>query len=318
MRIKRAITILKYLEEKTDINNSVTVKQLQEVLELDCIEVDRNTIKRDIEELMDCGIGIKFITKRHNTFGYYIENRFTIGETRILLDGVASNKFVDDKQKREIKEKLLSKVSRENRIKLKNQVITNTFQNNGVDILYNLERIHTAIAKRRYIKVDRVTRDTNNNIKVKLGERKIIPYAVYYENDRYYLIVFTEDNKLRNYRVDRIKNVKIEEEHNNTLNVDLQRYSIRHFDMFPTNKVIRAEFKVNVGLKHSVIEKFGDKIFIRKDSNDEEKFIFSEEVGFNDGLIRWILKQGSQLQVLYPEELKVKVKEEINKMYQLY
>lgn len=318
MRIKRAITILKHLEEKTDINNPVTVKELQALLELEGIEVDRNTIKRDIEELMDCSIGIRFITKRHNTFGYYIENRFTIGETRILLDGVASNKFVDDKQKREIKEKLLSKVSIKNRIKLKDQVITNMFQNNGVDILYNLDRIHTAIARRRYIKVDRVMRDANNNITINHGERRIIPYAVYYENDRYYLIGLTEEDKLRNYRIDRIKNIRIEDEHNSTVKVDLQRYSIRNFDMFPANKVIRAVFKVNIGLKHSIIEKFGDKNFIRKDPEDGEKFIFSEEVGFNDGLIRWILKQGSQLQVLYPEELKVKVKEEINKMYQLY
>ncbi len=318
MRIKRAITILKYLEERTDINNAVTVKQLQELLELEGIVVDRNTIKRDIEELMDCGIGIKIITKRHNTFGYYIENRFTTGETRILLDGVASNKFVDDKQKKEIKDKLLSKISIENRIKLKNQVITKVFPNNGVDILYNLERIHTAIAQRRYITFDKVRRDSNNNIKIKQGDRRIIPYAIYYENDRYYLIAFTEENLLRNYRIDRIKNVKIEDEHNNKSQVDLQRYSLRHFDMFTTTEVIRAEFKVNIGLKHSVIEKFGENIFIRKDPNDDKKFIFSEEVGFNDGLVRWILKQGSQLQVLYPEKLKLKVKEEINKMHELY
>ena len=88
--------------------------------------------------------------------------------------------------------------------------------------------------------------------------------------------------------------------------------------MFGAEKVERVELKVNKSLINSVIEKFGDRVDIHKCLEDEDYFIFSVLVGINRGLVRWILKQGAEAKVIYPEYLIEKLKEEIEKIQNLY
>ena len=88
--------------------------------------------------------------------------------------------------------------------------------------------------------------------------------------------------------------------------------------MFRAEKVERVELKVNKNLINSVIEKFGDRIDIRKCLDDGDCFIISTSVGINTGLVRWILKQGAEVKVIYPEYLIEKLKVEIKKVQNLY
>lgn len=88
--------------------------------------------------------------------------------------------------------------------------------------------------------------------------------------------------------------------------------------MFGAEKVERVELKVNKNLINSVIEKFGDRVDIHKCLEDKDYFIFSVLVGINRGLVRWILKQGAEVKVIYPEYLIEKLKDEIEKIQNLY
>ena len=88
--------------------------------------------------------------------------------------------------------------------------------------------------------------------------------------------------------------------------------------MFRAEKVERVELKVNKSLINSVIEKFGDRIDIRKCLDDGDCFIISTSVGINTGLVRWILKQGAEVKVIYPEYLIEKLKVGIEKVQNLY
>lgn len=318
MALNRVIVLLEILKKKTNNKNKLTINQLIELLGNYSYTVTRNTVKSDINSLIDVGYKIIETKCRSNTSCYYYENEFSIEECRIILDSLYSNKFIRSDYKRNIKEKILCNISYMDRVILRNSVITETIINNKIDINKNLFILHNAIIGRKIIKFINVTRDFDKRIIEKKKVESFIPKEIYYYNDRYYLIGFNINLEIRHYRIDRLAKIISIESHNNKDKIDLKDYGLINFDMFGAKKVERIELKVNKSLINSVIEKFGERVDIHKCLEDEDYFIFSAFVGINKGLVRWILKQGAEIKVIYPEYLIEKIKNEIEKLKNLY
>lgn len=318
MGIDRTIFLLELLKKKTNNKNKLTISKLIDLLKIQGYNVTRNTVKSDINLLIDNGYNIIETKCRSNTSCYYYESEFSVEECRIILDSLYSNKFIRNNYKRKIKEKILSNISYIDRSVLRNSVITEAIDTCGIDVTRNLFVLHNAIIDRKIIEFINATRDTDKKIIEKKKVEYFIPKEIYYYNDRYYLIGFNENQEIRHYRIDRLSKIINKELHNNNEKIDLKDYGLINFDMFGAEKVERVELKVNKSLINSVIEKFGDRVDIHKCLEDEDYFIFSVLVGINRGLVRWILKQGAEAKVIYPEYLIEKLKEEIEKIQNLY
>lgn len=318
MGIDRTIFLLELLKKKTNNKNKLTISKLIDLLKIQGYNVTRNTVKSDINLLIDNGYNIIETKCRSNTSCYYYESEFSVEECRIILDSLYSNKFIRNNYKRKIKEKILSNISYIDRAVLRNSVITETIDTGGIDVTRNLFVLHNAIIERKIIEFINATRDTDKKIIEKKKVECFIPKEIYYYNDRYYLIGFNEAQEIRHYRIDRLSKIISREFHDNKEKIDLKDYGLINFDMFGAEKVERVELKVNKSLINSVIEKFGDRVDIHKCLEDEDYFIFSVLVGINRGLVRWILKQGAEAKVIYPEYLIEKLKEEIEKIQNLY
>lgn len=318
MGIDRTIFLLELLKKKTNNKNKLTISKLIDLLKIQGYNVTRNTVKSDINLLIDNGYNIIETKCRSNTSCYYYESEFSVEECRIILDSLYSNKFIRNNYKRKIKEKILSNISYIDRAVLRNSVITETIDTGGIDVTRNLFVLHNAIIERKIIEFINATRDTDKKIIEKKKVECFIPKEIYYYNDRYYLIGFNEAQEIRHYRIDRLSKIISREFHDNKEKIDLKDYGLINFDMFGAEKVERVELKVNKSLINSIIEKFGDRVDIHKCLEDEDYFIFSVLVGINRGLVRWILKQGAEAKVIYPEYLIEKLKEEIEKIQNLY
>lgn len=318
MRLRRAVFLLEILKKKTNNSNKLTINELIEELKNEGYNVTRNTVKSDINSLIDARYNIIETKCRSNTSCYYYENEFTIEECRIILDSLYSNKFIRNDYKRNIKEKILSNISYIDRAVLRNSVITETIDTGGIDVTRNLFDLHKAIIERKTIEFINATRDADKKIIKKKKVEYFIPKKIYYYNNRYYLIGFNETQEIRHYRIDRLSKIIIKEFHDNKEKIDLKDYGLINFDMFRAEKVERVELKVNKSLINSVIEKFGDRIDIHRCLEDGDCFIISTFVGINTGLVRWILKQGAEAKVIYPEYLIEKLKFEIEKVQNLY
>ena len=318
MSVVRALLIGEILKKNTNNTNKITINELIEILKNEGYNVTRNTVKSDINSLIDTGYNIIETKCRSNTSCYYYESEFSVEECRIILDSLYSNKFIRNNYKRKIKEKILSNISYIDRAVLRNSVITETIDTGGIDVTRNLFVLHNAIIERKIIEFINATRDTDKKIIEKKKVECFIPKEIYYYNDRYYLIGFNEAQEIRHYRIDRLSKIISREFHDNKEKIDLKDYGLINFDMFGAEKVERVELKVNKSLINSVIEKFGDRVDIHKCLEDEDYFIFSVLVGINRGLVRWILKQGAEAKVIYPEYLIEKLKEEIEKIQNLY
>lgn len=318
MSVIRALLIYEILKKNTNNINKLTINELMDELKSEGYNVTRNTVKSDINSLIDARYNIIEEKCRSNTSCYYYESEFTIEECRIILDSLYSNKFIRNDYKRNIKEKILSNISHRDRIILRNSIVTESIDTGGIDVTKNLFVLHKIISDKKVIGFTNITRDTNKKIIEKKKVEYFIPKEIYYYNDRYYLIGFNETQEIRHYRIDRLARIVSKEYHDNNEKIDLKDYGLINFDMFGAEKVERVELKVNKSLINSVIEKFGDRVCIHKCLEDEDCFIFSILVGVNRGLVRWILKQGAEAKVIYPEYLIEKLKVEIEKVQNLY
>ncbi|MGM9973636.1 MAG: helix-turn-helix transcriptional regulator [Clostridiaceae bacterium] len=318
MKALKVLIVLRLFKENSNKDNKLSVSNIIELLEKENIKASRNTVKEYINILMEAGYDIVESKGRSNISYYYLKSEFSLEELRIVLDGIYSNKFITREYKTSIKNKLIRNSSIAERKKIGNMIRTDTVDTGIIDVMDNLSVINSSIDEKRTISFNRMTRDYTKNI-ISRGEvNNFVGKEIYYHNDRYYLIGFNNSGELRHYRIDRLFNINKGEVHSNNEKIDMENYSLKNFDMFSAEKIVLVEFKVKKPLIHSMIETFGTEVIIHKCYEDQEWFTVVAQVGINKGLIRWILKQGRDLEVIFPEKLRVLVKKELEEVIKYY
>lgn len=318
MAIGRTLLVLNILKEKTNEDICLSIKDLINFLKDYGYTATRNTIRYDINSLITEGFNIIEKKGRSNTSYFYYKNEFSIEECRIILDSIYSNKFIKNNLKNKIEYKILDNISFLDKSKLKSHVLVKNLNTENIDINYNLLIIEKAISNNLYINFSKTTRDLDKKIIISKEEKDFIPKKVYFHKNRYYLIGFNYKNQKRHYRIDRLDNIICKGTHYNYEKIDLTNYDLINFDMFNVEKFEGVEIKAKISLINSVIEKLGEDISIRKCLDDNNYFIASKKLGINKGLVRWILKQGADIQVLSPQSLIDDIKIQIEKMHYLY
>ena len=130
--------------------------------------------------------------------------------------------------------------------------------------------------------------------------------------------------RLTNYRIDRIKNVIILEDEIDNLNhieecknkfnpVD---YTKKSFKMYAGGKVSKVILETSKKLLNVFIDEFGNDVNLEKINKDLYRVEFEAKI--SRGLLMWLLQQGHNVKVLYPNILIENIKEEIEKIHNLY
>ena len=152
-----------------------------------------------------------------------------------------------------------------------------------------------------------------------LVERKLIPVAITFSDYYFYLIAFkAEDEKKQAvyFRVDRIVNLVEHRTHHDCKEVyDFDEGALRERIqfMFPgSNRKIRFEF--TGPSVQAILDKFPTAKVVDKDG---KAFIIEAEV-FGTGVNMFLLSQGSHVKPLAPQEFVDEMREEVEKMMELY
>lgn len=318
----RLLKLREILLENTDENHELTVNQIQEKLQEGSLErkIDPRTILRDIEALDSSGFKI---TQRRGRNGRYLfshQNRdFELYQIRLIVDAILSARFIPNNTKKEIIERLKKLTSKYEAKKLPDPIMYSPsleFQNENVKL--NIEKIHEAVSESRVITYQYGKYDVNKNfVYNRDGDLYYVePYGLIWQNDFYYLIgKFQPKNEIRHYRLDRIHNIKVTDERFKKERFDFGRYIGKTFNMFAGEEMrIRIQFENE--LVPSIIDRFGKDIDIRK--VDDEYFEISTRAKISTGLISWILGWGKQAKVISPDLLVENIKEEVERMNDLY
>ena len=324
-------TFIKILSKYSDENVSLSTSDINNFMKkyIDT-EIDRRTIYKYINDMNE--LGFEIIKYNNEDKGYkLIGHNLEEYEVKIITDAIASSRFITKKKT----EELINKILDFRAIYAKKDIDKNIFIDDrckslNEEIFIIFYKINTAIRDKKKI----IFNYYDYNYKKELSPRlntfnkiktyKVNPVSIILKNENYYLVLFGDKhNYLSNYRIDRMKNIKILEEDTKSLECIEECkdgfnpiiYSKKSFKMFPG---IESEvtIKFNKNLLNFMIDSFGDDIVIDINEDDTYTGKFMAKIG--EGLVRWILQLGYDGTVIKPEYLKELVKEEIVKLNEMY
>lgn len=252
---------------------------------------------------------------------YYYDGRpFEIHELRLLMDAISAAKFISKNETNQLLMKIRKLTSKRLADQLKNELfIYDPFPQRNEKSVFAIQQLHTAIHEKRLVSFQYGRYNTKLQFSLsKEGQPYFVePLGLVWNNDRYYLVAnYLEENEIRQYRLDRMRNVQM-------LNdffvpdpsFNLHEYTSKMFHMFG-GEMISLEAEFNQELLNMLIDRFGVTANIKDQTDGTIRL--KAQVVMSEGLVRWLLRWGADVKVLHPQSLVQRMKEEITKMYDHY
>lgn len=333
------VNLLDILKNYTDENHRLSQKQILQILERDySMKVDRKTIKRNLMELIEFDKNISFSEKpRINKYGeeetiysdFYMEREFSDAELRLLIDSLLFSKHIPYSQCKEIIEKLKKLSNQYFDAKVKH--ICNLPENMPAnkELLYIIDILDEAISKNKQVSfkyteydIDKKRHTRNNN---EGAERIYIinPYQIVATNGRYYLICnYDKYENISNYRLDRIKDIKLLDTHSKPMKkvqglesgLNLPKHMTEHIYMF-AGESVNVKFRAKRLIVSEIIDWFGlDVVF----SNATDKYVDVDVKVNEQAFFCWAMQYAQHVTVLKPESMIDKIQETICEVAEKY
>lgn len=306
---------LQILKDYTDENNLLTQNEIANKLySIYGMQVERKTIGSNVDQLIDFGFDI--VKTKNGCFLFGRE--FEPTEIQFLVDAVFSSPSISGKQAKQLATKISSLLSVYKRGKYnyiyKAEELNRT---NNKELFYNIEILNEAIENKKQVQFEY---DKVGNTK---SDYIINPYCLINRMGRYYLVCNNNNfNRVSNYKVERIKNIKILNGKAKPITkipgfengLDIAKYANENIYMF-SSKAINATLKLkNENSFNYVDDWFGKraKLFNKKDE------IFVNLVANEKSLIFWCLQYGEEVELVEPKltrEIIKKMIENLSKKY---
>ena len=337
--------ILQILRKYTDSAHTMTQQQITEKLLSEYgLEVDRTTVKRNIEGLIEAGYNIQCrevtrkvknkktgITEENTIFtDLYYQHDFTEAELRMIIDGLLFSRSVPYKQRRQLIDKLgkLSSSYFNQRMNHMHCMSADSPQNS--QLFYTIDVLDEAITEGKQVALTYGYFGRDLELHPTLNQdgsekRQIInPYQMVASEGRYYLICNNDRyDSVANYRIDRMINIELldtsakpksrVEGLSNGLN--LQEYMYQNLNMF-TSAPVEAEFLIPESYVSLVIDFFGKHVSFH---DCEQEGTVSCRLKVSEKAMKyWSVEHANIVKVISPKSLVDAVRDEIRKAANLY
>lgn len=316
--------ILKTLKEYSDENHPL--RQIDIISKINSsygVTLDRKTIARTIDSLLDMGIEI---IKLDGGGCYLADRELEPSEITYLIDAIFSSKSISSKQALRLSQKLSKMLSVYKRKKYNYMYKTEEVnRTNNKQLFFTIDQISEAIENNKQISFNynRYYYDAEQQAKQKDKEYIINPYFMVNNQGKYYLVCnYDYFDDIASYRIEQIQNVKILDtpikpitQVNGCENgIDKAKYINENIYMF-NNQTINAKIKIlkEYSLNY-VLEWFGKDINIYKHGDG----IFADIKVNEQALIYWCLQYGESVELVQPSATRKKLKEIVENMYQIY
>lgn len=311
----KILYLYKILLERSDEEHMITMPEIISQLELYGITAGRKALYDDIEALRIYGLDI--ISVRGDKSGYYVASRdFELPELKLLADAVTSSRFLTQKKSSELLKKIESLSSVHQAKQINRQVyIADRVKAMNERIYLNVDVIHRAIAENKQISFKYFDYDINKKKRYRDGVRTCSPYALSWNDERYYLIAFypKRPDNYTNFRVDRMESVEIisDEARYFPQEFNLSEYMNSTFSMF-SGETQEVKLRFHYSLVNAVIDRFGKKITLRPDG--DEWFTIRVNIKAEPPFFGWLFQFGAKAEIVKPQELKDKYIEQLREV----
>ena len=310
----KLLYLYKILWEKTDSEHALTMQQIQSELSEYGAEANRKAIYDYMNALRELGAEIDSGTGKGTAYSL-ASRTFDLPELKLLADAVASSRFFTERKAKELLQKLETLCSEYEAKSIRRQVyIANRMTTDNERIYYNVNEIHRAIAEKKMISFDYFDYDIKKRKKYRDGTRECSPYALTWNDEKYYLIAHYEKRGgITNFRVDRMENVRIMDApvYKMPREFKLSEYMNSTFSMF-SGEVVEVKLRFSNKLVNPVIDRFGKQITIISDGTEHFTVKVPIRASSPEPFFGWLFQFGADARILAPESLREKYIKALN------
>lgn len=320
MEHERILHILEYLTRCTGDTKSVTIRDIQAHLAANCNlrNVSPLTIRRDIERLTAAGHDIRVTHGAHNTACYRLKSKnFTFNEIRFIVDSVSINKFLTDWQKQQLIKKFEGLCSDAEVRQLISRITLNSQAAPSMDLLDNLDKVHSIISEGRKIHFEYGKYDVKRQVNYYKKSREMIPCKVVYFNERFYLKCLNEATGTpRTYRIDRMRRITAGDKSSRRAVLPEPEGVV--LDIFEPERFVYVILRVKRYLLDDMLEQFGKFASVREDKADPEWVEVRVRVGISQSFYQWAMRYGADMEIAAPAEIREAFTQKLQEMAALY
>ena len=307
------------LKNYSDELHKLTYRDISEKLEmLYGIEIERKTVARDVDILIDKGVDIV----KNGKNGLYLSGRsFERGELLFLLDAIYSSKDLPEKYAKSLATKLTKDCSVFEKTLYKNMkksVHSKLVENKQV--FYTIEVLNEAIEGKKQVVFYHDILHQNDT--TYLPVETISPCFLVNQRGEYFLVGYCEDaSDLKSYQISDILNVKLTDKDAVNLskmphmsNFSVEQYMNEHIYMMSGPSVDAVLCIADDGFVEVLKEWFGENVDVFVKDNKLTAHVRVNE----NALISWILQHGPEVKVVEPQSTKLKITQILQQTIKYY
>ena len=338
------INILDILRKYTDADHRLSQQEILKLLRENYnMEIGRKAVKRNLDDLIDCGYEIEYteeIRKKKNprtgevedivlTTDYYLERELTDSELHLLIDSVMCSRYIPHAQGQKLVGKLehLSNKYFRSRISHISVVSENAPQNR--QLFLTVETLDEAISRGKKVTFRYQEYGTDKKLHLrrnKDGEVRqytVNPYRMVVANGKYYLIcsAFDFDN-VSHYRLDRIQDIAITDESVRPMSeikglergLDLPKHLAEHVNML-IGESVQVRFWFDRSILNEIMDTFGNDILF---SDEDENRVMATIHVNAQAMQAWAEQHPTTVRVISPEKLVEDIQSDFRKALEIY
>ena len=302
---KRLMLMQEVLEKYSDEEHPLTTVQIMDILNNEYgMKIHRTTVGKDIADLIEMDVDVQCVRSTQNK--YFIGTRyFELPELKLLVDAVASSKFITEKKSAELIAKLDRFASVYQRENIKRNIHTEgRVKPHNERSFYIVDCINDAINKGRQIEFTYFEYNANKEKVLRNnGEAYIFsPYALVWNGDYYYVVGYSHKHgKIGTFRVDRIESTPtITDNPAQPMPDDfsISEFTKTVFQMYDTERAT-VQLKCTNEMMKVIIDRFGEDV--QTEIVDDEHFVATTEVSLSPNFYGWLFGFGDKIKLIRPQ-----------------
>ena len=310
----KLLYLAKIMQEKTDDTHALTMSEIITELNKYDIEAGRKSIYDDIAALNDYGIEILKYQEGMNTYYHCGSRNYDVAELHIIIDAIASSKFITVKKSKELIRKLEDMVSIYDKKMLERDVyVSGRVKNMNESIFYTIDTIQNAIANNHRIRFRYFSWNVSGDMEFHRDGSyyDISPWTLVWDSDNYYLVGYDREvDDFRHYRVDKMLGTEeiCDKRQGFTKYKALNKgiYSRKRFRMYDGEEQAVTLICSN-NMANVIIDRFGRETRIIK--VDDEHFKVNVDVAVSNQFLAWVIALSGSVVVASPENVRERIVE---------
>ena len=305
----KLLYLAKIMQEQTDDSHGLTMPQIIDELAKYDIEAQRKSVYDDLAALNDFGIEILKDQVGNRTYYKCGARDFELAELHIIIDAIASSKFITTSKSKELIEKLEHMASNYDAKLIDRDVyVSDRVKSMNESIFYAVDAIQYAIANNHQIKFQYYSWNVDGEMELRHDGAfyEISPWALLWDNENYYLVGYDKAaDEFKHYRVDkmlhteeiskkRIGKVKFDK-------LDKEAYTKKHFRMYGGIEE-RVTLLCENEMANVIIDQFGRDVRIK--TTDNEHFEVNVDVIVSDQFLGWIMALVGKVIIKKPDYIR--------------